>query len=83
MMSAGAVVGLGSVAEAAGGATARSAVPAATAEVTVRTGDTMWDVARRSAPGVDVSAVVERIVADNGLSTVSLRPGQILRVPAG
>ncbi|WP_316689964.1 LysM peptidoglycan-binding domain-containing protein [Pseudonocardia sp. H11422] len=81
--SAGVVVGLGSLADAAGDASARSTVPALTAEVAVRAGDTVWDVARRSAPAADASAVVERIVADNGLATAALRPGQVLRVPVG
>ncbi|NMH95870.1 LysM peptidoglycan-binding domain-containing protein [Pseudonocardia acidicola] len=83
LVSAGAVVGWGQLAGLAGDAVARSTVPSGTREVSVRAGDTVWGVARRAAPASDTSAVVERIVVDNGLSSTSLRVGQVLRVPAG
>lgn len=58
-------------------------VPGATV-VTVAPGETLWDVARRVAPaasGSDLAGVAERLVTDNSLTSVRLRPGQVLRVP--
>jgi Tfp pilus assembly protein FimV len=79
------VVALGSVAEASSAARARASVPAGTATVAVQAGDTVWEVARRAAPTADPAAVVERIVADNGLGGPGagvLPAGMVLRVPA-
>ncbi|MGH3615287.1 MAG: LysM peptidoglycan-binding domain-containing protein [Pseudonocardia sp.] len=52
--------------------------------VTVAPGETLWDVARRVAPvtsGPELAGVAERLVTDNSLTSVRLRPGQVLWVP--
>jgi hypothetical protein len=57
-----------------------------TVTVTVGTEVTVWEVAERVAPsssGPEVAALAERLVTDNGLSTVRVHPGQVLRVTAG
>ena len=57
--------------------------PPAPVVVTAESGETVWDVAARIAPGrpgAEVAAVAERIVADNALGSVRLEPGQVLRV---
>jgi hypothetical protein len=82
LASTAAVVGLGLIADAAGAAAARSTVPDGTRLVVTGPSDTAWDVARRVAPEADTAAVVERILADNGLTSVALEPGRTLRVPA-
>jgi hypothetical protein len=54
--------------------------------VTVTEEATVWEVAERAVPGAsgaELAATAERIVADNGLSSVRVRPGQVLRVTAG
>jgi len=79
------VVALGLVAEAAGTAQARAGVPEGTAVVAVEPGETVWEIARRAVPEARTTAVVERIVADNGLTgpVDSVLPaGLALRVPA-
>jgi hypothetical protein len=58
-------------------------VPGPATEVTVGTERTVWDVAERIAPaasGPAVAALAERLVTDNGLSSVRVHPGQVLRV---
>jgi F0F1-type ATP synthase membrane subunit c/vacuolar-type H+-ATPase subunit K len=82
LASTAVVVGLGLIADAAGTAAARSTVPDGTRLVVTGLSDTAWDVARRVAPEADAAAVVERILADNGLTSVALEPGRTLRVPA-
>lgn len=60
--------------------------PAATAEVSVLPGDTLWSIAGRAAPNADTAAVVERIRELNELpSTASavLPVGMVLLVPTG
>ncbi|MGH3567654.1 MAG: LysM peptidoglycan-binding domain-containing protein [Pseudonocardia sp.] len=60
-------------------------VPGATM-VTVAPGETLWDVARRVAPaasGPELAGVAERIVMDNSLTSVRLRPGQVLWITNG
>ena len=57
--------------------------PPAPVVVTAESGETVWDVAARIAPGrpgAEVAAVAERIVADNALGSVRLEPGHVLRV---
>ncbi|MFC4001943.1 LysM peptidoglycan-binding domain-containing protein [Prauserella oleivorans] len=76
------VVGLGLFAGALAD-TGGSAVPADTAVVSVRAGDTLWDVAERTAPGSEPAAVVERIRELNGLTGALVEPGTPLVVPAG
>jgi hypothetical protein len=54
--------------------------------VTVGAERTPWEVAQRLAPGApgpEVAALAERIVTDNSLGSVPLRPGQVLRVSFG
>lgn len=49
--------------------------------VTVRRGDTLWEIAARVAgPREDVRAVIERLRRLNGLSGVALAEGQVLRL---
>ncbi|HEX8080673.1 MAG TPA: LysM peptidoglycan-binding domain-containing protein [Jatrophihabitans sp.] len=59
-----------------------AAAPAAPAGavVTVQPGDTLWSIAGQVAPGRDPRAVVERIRESNNLTSVSLIPGQALKV---
>lgn len=50
--------------------------------VTVCSGDTMWDIASRwSDDKEDVRQVVYRICEANGLSSKHVYPGQVLKVP--
>lgn len=86
------VVGLGLLADAASAARTPSpsmvAVPseitaASDIAVTVGAGESLGDVARRAAPGVETSVVVGRIVAANSLTSIQVWPGQVLRVPVG
>lgn len=81
VVAAAVVVGLGVLA----GLTtqAREHVPAVVS-ITVSEPATVWDVARRFAPaaeGPELSAVAERIVTTNSLTSVHVHPGQVLRVP--
>lgn len=62
-----------------GSAEARPAVPPA-AMVTVQPGDTLWSIAGQVEPGRDPRWVVERIRRSNHLDSVSLKPGQTLKV---
>jgi hypothetical protein len=65
---------------------AAAVVSPAPVVVTAGSGETVWDVADRVAPGLSGprrAALAERIVVDNGLASVRLRPGQVLRVAAG
>lgn len=57
-----------------GGSGARS-VPAT---VTVRSGDTLWSIASRVAPGVDPRAEVATLQRVNHLAGTGLAPGQVL-----
>ena len=54
---------------------------AGSSTVVVRSGDTMWSIARRAAPEEDPRAVVDAIVELNGLDSVDLVPGAELRLP--
>ncbi len=59
------------------------AVPAGSppgAVVTVQPGDTLWSIAGQVAPGRDPRQVVDRIRESNHLTSVSLIPGQTLKV---
>ena len=48
----------------------------------VRTGDTLWNLARRSYPGnLDTRQLVFRIERRNGLATADIRPGETLVLP--
>lgn len=48
---------------------------------TVRTGETLWAVARRVSPGRDPRALVQRLREINHLPTASVEAGQQLLVP--
>lgn len=49
---------------------------------TVRSGDTLWDIAMVHAPqGSDVRNFVFDIKAVNGLETSNIQPGQVLQIP--
>ena len=48
-------------------------------QVTVRPGDTLWDIARRAQPTGDVRPLVDRLVAAYGSSP--LQPGQSVAIP--
>jgi LysM repeat protein len=53
-----------------------------TARAVVGPGETLWQVARRMAPGIDPRVTVERIAALNGLAGAVIQPGQVLVVPS-
>ncbi len=67
--------------------TSPSAVPPpAPVVVVAEAGETVWEVVDRVAPGAsgaERAALAERIVVDNGLGSVRLQPGQVLRVSSG
>lgn len=48
----------------------------------VRSGDTLWSIARRVAPERDPRSVVDDIAAANGVRAGALVPGQTLSIPA-
>ena len=80
VVAAGVVVGLGAVADVAHDS--GPGIPAATAQVVVGKGDTVWEIARRTAPDADPAAAAAHIAELNGLRSAALRPGQVLTVPA-
>ena len=57
-------------------------VPVGTTVIQVQPGDTLSGIAAQRAPGAPRQATVDRIVALNGLTSPSVRPGQTLTVPA-
>jgi hypothetical protein len=71
------VLGVGMLADAFVG----DAVPERTAVVWVEPGETLWDVAERSAPGYDTGAVVRRIHELNEIPGNDVLAGQALQVP--
>lgn len=48
--------------------------------VTVQPGDTLWSIAQRTAPNRDPRRVVDQLRQLNHLNSVSLTPGQTLKV---
>jgi hypothetical protein len=68
-----------------GGAPARAGTdraPATVGErVTVRPGETLWQIAERVAPGSDPRETVARILDLNGLQTAEVQAGTALRLP--
>lgn len=68
------------VAHLSAGSSAAPAVSPPGAVVTVQPGDTLWSIASQVAPGRDPRGVVERIREANNLTSVSLIPGQTLKV---
>ncbi|ALG07906.1 LysM peptidoglycan-binding domain-containing protein [Kibdelosporangium phytohabitans] len=73
-----AVLGFGSLA----GALTADVVPGRTAVVWVQPGESLWEVAERSAPGYDTEAVVARIHELNEISGNVVLAGQPLQVPS-
>ncbi|MGW5054413.1 LysM peptidoglycan-binding domain-containing protein [Actinokineospora sp. NPDC004072] len=63
------------------GSLADSTVPSTTAVVYVAPGESLSDIAARTAPGSDTAAVVDRIRDLNGLADAGVVPGQPLVVP--
>ena len=59
-----------------------SAAPVAE-RVTVRPGETLWQIASRATPGADPRETVARIMTMNGLPTGDVAAGRVLLVPAG
>lgn len=58
--------------------------PQPTQIVTVESGETLWDIAARVAPGADPRATIEEIVWLNALDSAGdVRVGQRIAVPAG
>jgi hypothetical protein len=74
----GALAGLAPGPAAPAAAASVGASPSAT-QVTVRPGDTLWDIARRAQPTGDVRPLVDRLVAAYGSSP--LQPGQSVAIP--
>lgn len=75
---------------ATGGATAMASLPgfggdgpAATHRITVRPGETLWEIALRTAPGVDPRETVEEILRLNALDSAAVPAGSVLLLPAG
>lgn len=51
-------------------------------EYVVRSGDTLWAVAaRHTSAGADVRVMIGQIMNATGLTSSSLRPGQVLLIP--
>lgn len=64
-------------------ASGAATVPERTSVVHVQVGETLWDIAERTAPDSDPEAVVVRIKELNRLADSSVKPGQALVVPDG
>ena len=60
--------------------TGGSAAPAAE-RVTVQPGETLWQIAERTAPGTDPRETIQRILDVNGLQTAEVQAGTALRLP--
>ncbi|HEX9123450.1 MAG TPA: LysM peptidoglycan-binding domain-containing protein [Actinomycetota bacterium] len=58
------------------------AMPVAQHRYVIRTGDTLWSIARTVSPGSDPRPVVDAIAATNGVDPGALIPGRTLVVPA-
>lgn len=71
----------GPVARALGGG--REPIPTARTSYVVRTGDTLWSIAERLAPGDDPRPIVDAIASANGVDAGTLAPGLTLEIPAG
>ncbi|RSM75837.1 LysM peptidoglycan-binding domain-containing protein [Kibdelosporangium aridum] len=72
-----AVLGVGALAN----AFTTNTVPDRTAVVWVQPGETLWDVAERTAPGYNPEAVVARIHELNDITGNTVLAGQALQVP--
>jgi LysM repeat protein len=62
------------------GATA-SGSGAVAERVTVRPGETLWQIARRAAPAADPRATIARIQEMNALESSAVQAGRVLLVP--
>lgn len=61
-----------------------AASPLQTVDHRVTAGDTLWDIARTvTEPGEDTRTTVGIIRDLNDLETSTIRPGQVLLIPAG
>jgi LysM repeat protein len=59
-----------------------AAKPVTYTTVTVKSGDSLWNIAgARTAPGGDVQAAVDAIIAVNHLDGAAITPGQHLQIP--
>jgi LysM repeat protein len=76
MVLAAVVVSAGQIADASGSTAATEHVT-----VVVQAGQTLWGIARESAPGHDPRLVIAQIRELNDLGTRSIVPGQALVVP--
>lgn len=60
----------------------QDAVDAETSTITVRAGDTLWDIAERhGVSGRSTAETVRFIMSENGLTDASIEVGQSLAVP--
>ncbi|RVW09691.1 LysM peptidoglycan-binding domain-containing protein [Prescottella agglutinans] len=78
VVTIGAVMGLGALANLTAGS---GAMPTETAAVRVHGGETLSDVAARVAPEAPVGQVVDRIMELNEMSSAAVRTGQTLLAP--
>ena len=59
-----------------------AAKPVTYTTVTVRSGDSLWNLAdARTAPGGDIQATVDAIIAVNHLNGAAIAPGEHLQIP--
>lgn len=65
----------------AGAASATGAAPVALEHVTVKQGESLWQLAQAIAPHADPRDVISAIVDLNGLQSSTVTPGQSLAVP--
>lgn len=61
---------------------AQAAGPAAERTVVVRSGETLWGIARRADPRTDPRDAVLELQQVNHLVDASIQPGQVLRLPS-
>lgn len=68
---------------ATGGASALAGTdrPATHAQVTVQPGETLWQIAERTAPATDPRETVQQILDLNGLQTSQVQAGTALQLP--
>jgi nucleoid-associated protein YgaU len=65
-----------------GGAADAGEPPVPAVEYVVAQGDTLWDIAEAHvAPEADVRPFIQAIKDRSGITSSSLRPGQILQIP--
>ena len=77
VVGAGALLGLTAPATATGD----PGSVAVAERVTVRPGETLWEIAERARPGVDPRQTIARIRDMNGLTSSVAQAGQVLLVP--